>query len=55
VEFLELFFTQLIAYLEPGSITFLDEEILTDVSFVAKTFSGRKNARSTNLVLPTVF
>ncbi len=32
VEFLELFFTQLIAYLEPGSITFLDEEILTDVT-----------------------
>lgn len=32
VEFLELFFPQVIAYLEPGSITFLDKEIFTDVT-----------------------
>jgi predicted transposase YdaD len=32
VEFLELFFPQVIAYLEPGSITFEEKEIFTDVT-----------------------
>lgn len=32
VEFIELFFPQVLAYLEPDSVTFLDKEIFTDVT-----------------------
>src|SRR4028119_1677320 len=32
VEFLELFFPKVIAYLEPNSLEFLDKEIFTDVT-----------------------
>ncbi|ELS05332.1 hypothetical protein Xen7305DRAFT_00050750 [Xenococcus sp. PCC 7305] len=32
IEFIELFFPQVMAYLEPNSITFLDKEVFTDVT-----------------------
>lgn len=32
IEFLELFFPQVIAYLEPDSLKFLDKEVFTDVT-----------------------
>ena len=32
VEFLELFFPEVAAYLEPDSLEFLDKEVFTDVT-----------------------
>lgn len=32
VEFLELFFPELVAYLEPGTLEFLDKEVFTDIT-----------------------
>ena len=32
IEFLELFLPEVVEYIEPGSITFLDKEVFTDVT-----------------------